>query len=349
MKSFKVAGRKIGAGAPLFIIAEAGVNHNGDVGLALKLIDAAKQAGADAVKFQTWVTGKLVVRDAPMAEYQKRNIGVDEGQFEMLKRLELSYDAFRKLKAHADRLDYLFFSTPDEEDSADFLEQLDVPLFKIGSGEVTNIPLLRHVAKKKKPLILSTGMSTLAEVTAAVGAIRDTGNEKFALLHCVSNYPASPDECNLRAMDTMAAAFDCPVGYSDHTLDNVVSIAAAARGACIIERHITLDTAMSGPDHRASLDPGQFAEFVRAIRSTERALGSGVKKPAPSELATKKVVQKAIITARALRKGARILPEDICLRRASGGLPPTELTRVIGRAAARDVEPGRVITPDMLS
>jgi len=343
-----VAGRKVGPGYPCFIVAEAGVNHNGSLEMAKQLVDAAVKTGADAVKFQTWVTEKVITPDARMAEYQKQNLGREQSQFEMAKQLELSYDQFREIKAYADRQDTLFFSTPDEEDSADFLDELGVPLFKIGSGEVTTLPLLRHVALKGKPIILSTGMSTLGEVEAAVRAIEETGNRQLVLLHCVSNYPADPADYNLRAMDTLASAFGYPVGLSDHTLGIEIAVAAVARGACVLEKHLTLDKTMPGPDHRASLDVDEFAKMVQAIRAAESALGDGVKRPVPSELETKKVVQKSIVAARAIRAGEKIAEGDVALRRTSGGLAPTYLPLVIGRRVICDLDANRIITLDVL-
>jgi N,N'-diacetyllegionaminate synthase len=348
MKEIDVAGRKIGYGNPCFIVAEAGVNHNGDLRLAKRLVEAAQQAGADAVKFQTWMTEKLVVSDAQMAEYQKQNLGKEGSQFEMLKQLELSYGQFQELKSFADQRNFLFFSTPDEEDSADFLEQLGVMLFKIGSGEVTNLPFLRHVALKGKPIILSTGMSTLGEVEAAVQTIEETGNRQLILLQCVSSYPAEPADCNLRAMDTLAAAFGHLVGFSDHTLGVEVAVAAVARGACVVEKHLTLDKTLPGPDHRASLDPGEFAAMVRAIHLVESALGDGVKRPVLSELEAKKVVQKAIVTAKAIRAGEIIGPSDLALRRTSGGLSPRYLDLIVGRKARHDISANQTISLDML-
>ena len=343
-----IAGRKVGAGHPCFIIAEAGVNHNGDLALAKRLVDAALDAGADAVKFQTWVTEKLVVPDAGMAEYQKQNLGTDDSQFRMLKELELSYDQFRAIKAHADRQGILFLSTPDEEDSADFLEALGVPAFKIGSGEVTTLPYLRHVALKGRPIILSTGMSTLAEVEAAVRAIEGAGNRQLALLHCVSAYPADAADCNLRAMDTLAAAFGYPVGFSDHTLGIEIPVAAVARGACIIEKHLTLEKALRGPDHSASMATDEFAALVRAIRTVETALGDGTKRPAPVEIETKRVVQKAIVARRSIRTGERVTAADVVLRRASGGLGAACLPLVLDRVARCEIEANRPITLEML-
>jgi len=344
----EIDGRLIGINQPCFIIAEAGVNHNGDLKLAKRLVDAARKAGADAVKFQTWVTEKLVTQDAHMAEYQTQNLGKRRTQFEMLKELELSYDQFKQIKTYADHEGILFFSTPDEEDSADFLEKLGVPLFKIGSGEVTNLPFLRQIAEKGKPIILSTGMSTLGEVETAVRVIEETGNKKLILLHCVSNYPAKAADCNLRAIDTMTSAFGYPVGFSDHTMGTDIAIAAVARGACVLEKHFTLDKTMTGPDHRASLDPTEFSLMVQAIRAVEHALGDGVKRPVPSEIEIKKVVQKAIVTARMIRAGEMLTQADLLLRRTSGGLASTYLSLVIGRRVNRDLEANSTITLDIL-
>jgi N-acetylneuraminate synthase/N,N'-diacetyllegionaminate synthase len=327
----EIPGRKIGYDHPCFIIAEAGVNHNGDVKLAKRLVDAAAAAGADAVKFQTWITEKLLTPEAELAEYQRRNISREISQFEMLKQLELSQYAFREIKRHAAEQGILFFSTPDEEDSADFLDHLGVALFKIGSGEVTNLPYLRHVAWKERPIILSTGMSTLGEVEAAVRAIEETGNRQLCLLHCVSEYPADPADCNLRAMDTLSAAFGYPVGFSDHTVGIDIAIAAVARGACVIEKHFTLSKDMEGPDHKASLDTSELARMVRSIRIVESSLGDGKKRPSAPELRTRALVQKRIVTARHLSQGEIISESDVLLRRAGSGVEASSLSSVIGR------------------
>jgi N-acetylneuraminate synthase len=339
-----IQNRAIGMKQPCFIIAEAGVNHNGDMALAKQLIDAAQTAGADAVKFQTWITEKLVTQAAPMAEYQQHNLQRDDSQFAMLKELELSQSVFRELKTYAEQRGILFFSTPDEEDSADFLEALGVPLFKIGSGEVTNVPFLRHIAAKNKPMILSTGMSYLYEVEQAVRTIESTGNQQLFLLHCVSNYPAQPEECNLHAMDTLRQAFQYPVGFSDHTMGIEVAIAAVAQGACIIEKHLTLDKTLPGPDHAASLDAAEFAHMVRAIRLVEAALGSGRKAPTASELETRKVVQKSIVAKHALSAGTVLTAADVALRRAGNGLPARYLEMLIGKTLRRDLAEDEILS-----
>ena len=327
----EIPGRKIGADSPCFVIAEAGVNHNGELDLAKRLVEEAAKAGADAVKFQTWITEKLLTPEAELAEYQRRNISREISQFEMLKQLELSQSAFREIKLHAERHSILFFSTPDEEDSADFLDQLGVAIFKIGSGEVTNLPYLRHVARKGRPIILSTGMSSLGEVEAAVRAIEETGNRQLCLLHCVSDYPADPADCNLRAMETLSAAFGYPVGFSDHTLGFDIAIAAVARGACVIEKHFTLSKDMEGPDHKASLDISELARMVRSIRIVERSLGDGKKKLLASELRTRELVQKRIVAARHLTQGETISECDVLLLRAGSGVDASSLPLVIGR------------------
>jgi N,N'-diacetyllegionaminate synthase len=348
MNAIKVAGHLIGPSHPCFIIAEAGVNHNGSLELAMRLVDAACEVGADAVKFQTWVTEKLVAPDAPMAEYQRQNLGTDQSQFAMLKQLELSYDQFGELKAYAEERAIIFFSTPDEEDSADFLEHIGVPLFKIGSGEITNLSLIRHIAAKGRPVILSTGMSNLGEVEAAIQMFADADNHQLVLLHCVSNYPADPADCNLRAMDTLENAFGYPVGFSDHTLGNDVAVAAVARGACVIEKHLTLDKTLPGPDHSASLEPAEFASMVRSIRTIEGALGSGIKKATAAEMETRKVVQKAIVTRRSLQAGERLAHSDLTLRRTSGGLPPAYLPMFFGLCVRHDLEANTLMTWDLV-
>ncbi|MFZ4594683.1 MAG: N-acetylneuraminate synthase family protein, partial [Verrucomicrobiaceae bacterium] len=249
------SGRALGPGHPCFIIAEAGVNHNGDLDMAFKLVDAAVEAGVDAVKFQTFKAGLLVTAHAPMAEYQKTNTGKDESQMAMLKKLEMPDDWHHALVAHCASRQILFISTPFDEISIDFLHTLDLPFFKVPSGELTNLPYLARIAHLGRPLILSTGMATLGEVEAALSCLAMHGNPPVILLHCVSTYPAEASDANLRAMETLRVSFGVPVGYSDHTLGIEVPIAAAALGACVIEKHLTLDCSLPGPDHRASLDP----------------------------------------------------------------------------------------------
>ena len=340
---FSVGDRRVGGDARVFVVAEAGVNHNGDVALALALVDAAADGGADAVKFQTFRTDALVSRAAPKAGYQVETTGGGESQRDMLARLELTLDDFARVQERCAKRGVVFFSAPFDETSADALERLAAPLFKVPSGEITNLPFLRHVAAKRRPMIVSTGMCTLAEVAEAVAAIRAAGDPPVALLHCVSAYPAPPGEMNLRAMDTLRERFGVPVGLSDHTLGLEVALAAVARGAAIVEKHLTLDKAMPGPDHRASLDPGEMAALVRGIRTVESALGDGDKRPTPSELDTRRVARKSLVAARALRAGERLTADAVAVKRPGTGIPPADLDRAVGRRLRRDVAADEVL------
>ena len=326
-------------GKKVFIIAEAGVNHNGDINLAYKLIDVAKETGVDAIKFQTFKTEKVISKFADMASYQKKNLSTNESQYEMVKKLELSYKEFKKLKDYCDEIEIMFLSTPDEEYSLDFLvDELDMPFIKIGSGEVTNLPYLRKIAAKRKPLILSTGMSNLREVEEAINTIKDVSpNAEISLLHCTTNYPTPFEEVNLKAMQTLAAAFKLTVGYSDHTLGIEVSIAAVAMGAKIIEKHFTLDKKLPGPDHKASLEPNELKEMVKAIRNIEMALGDGIKKPNKSEIQIMKVARRSLIATRDIRAGEIIKESDIAIKRPGKGIPPKFKEIVIGMKLINDI------------
>lgn len=335
---YQIGDKLIGQNKDVYVIAEVGVNHNGDVELAKSSIDAAKNAGADAVKFQTWITEKLVAPDARQAAYQTVNTGREQTQFQLLKSLELTQKNFRDLKQYAADTGIEFLSTPDEEESADFLSDLGVSAFKIGSGEVTNIPFLKHLARKEKPLILSTGMSTLGEVEDAINAIENEGNTSIILLHCVSEYPANPMECNLRAIDTLKHSFKYPVGFSDHTLGMDITIAAVAVGACVVEKHLTINKKLDGPDHSLSLNPDEFKVMVDKIRLIESALGNGRKIPSESEAKNKEVVQKSLVSSRAIRAGSIIEMADVVLLRASGGLPPNYMDIVVGKRLKRDMK-----------
>lgn len=323
-----------------YIIAEAGVNHNGQLDLALKLCDAAKAAGVDCVKFQTWKTENICTASAAMAAYQKENIQSEAAsQFEMLKRLELSYEHFEYIKQYCEKIGIDFLSTPDEEESLEFLmNKLNLQLVKIGSGEVTNIPYLRRIASYGKPIILSTGMSNLAQVATAYDTLMKAGAPSVALLHCTTNYPCPVDEVNLRAMNTLRDAFKCKVGYSDHTMGIEIPIAAAAMGAEIIEKHFTLDRTMDGPDHKASLEPSELRQMVDSIRNIEVALGDGIKKPNKSEEANAKVVQKSILAKRVIKKGEVITEDMISVKRAGSGIAANHWDVVLGTRAIKDYE-----------
>ncbi len=331
-----------------FIIAEAGVNHDGDVDAAKALIDVAADAGADAVKFQTFSAKRLATAAAPKAAYQLKNTEATESQVAMLQRLELSDDAHRLLQAHAKQRGIVFMSTPFDEVAADFLESLDIPLFKIPSGELTNTPFLAHVAKKGRPLILSTGMATLGEVETAVAVVRSAGCTDLTVLHCTSNYPASIDDVNLRAMQTMGAALGVKVGYSDHTLGIEVSLAAVALGAVVVEKHFTLSKLRAGPDHAASLEPAELAALVRGIRTVERALGDGVKAPKAAEREVAQVARKSVVASRAIAAGAVLVADDLVMRRPGTGLSAQFLPLLVGRVVRRAVDEGELLSLEVI-
>ena len=343
MREIEVAGRRIGSGYPVFIIAEAGVNHNGDVELAKRLVDVAAEAGTDAVKFQTFKAERLVSATAPKAEYQLQTTDAGESQLEMLRRLELSPEAHRELQTYCQERGVLFMSTPFDEESADLLDELGVPVFKIGSGEVTNWPFLEYVARKGKPIILSTGMSYLSEVDEAVRVIRDAGCDQLVLLHCISNYPADPADANLRAMQTMATAFQLPTGYSDHTPGIEVVLAAVALGACVIEKHFTLDKNLPGPDHRASLEPHELQALVAGIRTAELALGNGAKRPARSEADNRLIIRRSLAAAFDISKGTVLSSDMLKALRPASGISPALVGHVVGRRARRSLMAGQLI------
>lgn len=333
----EIGNRKVGPNQPIFIVAEAGVNHNGNPETARRLVDAAAAAGADAVKFQTFKAERLATLAAPKAAYQVESSPSRESQLEMLRRLELSEKDHRELIAYCREKEILFLATPFEEESADFLESLNLPAFKIPSGELTNLPFLAHVARKGRPMIVSTGMATLEEVERGVRTIRENGAPELILLHCVSNYPADPAEVNLRALATLWEAFQVPVGYSDHTPGIEIALAAAALGAVLIEKHFTLDRTLPGPDHRASLEPAELMDMVQGIRRIESALGHGEKVPAPAEAAISAVARKSLVAARDLPAGTVLARSDVAIKRPGTGIPPADLQRVLGKKIHRNL------------
>lgn len=333
----------------VFIIAEAGVNHNGDLETAKRLVDAAVVAGADAVKFQTFVPEEVVTGSAEKAPYQKANMsGGQETQLDMIRRLALSKEDFRTLKAYCDRAGIMFLSTPFDYYSVDLLDELGVPLFKIPSGELVNDRFLRYVAARGKPLIISTGMATLGEVEEALGVVQDAGAREITLLHCTSAYPASYEEVNLRAIITLQHAFGLPVGYSDHTPGTEVAVAAVALGARVIEKHFTLSRSMEGPDHKASLEPDELAAMVRAIRNVERALGDGRKRPSPGEQDVMRAARRSLVAACDIAKGEMITEEKLAIKRPGTGIPPKMWCLVVGRRARVDIPADTVLTWDMI-
>ena len=327
------------------IIAEAGINHNGDISLAKQLIDEAKKAGVDIVKFQTWKTELLVTKDAEQAEYQEQNTGKTESQFDMLKKLELSYDDFVELKEYCDTSGITFLSTPDEEQSADFLNEIQ-SMFKIGSGELNNIPFLKKIAKFGKPIILSTGMGTIAEVETAINAILEEGLplQNLTVLHATTDYPTDFKDVNLSAMNTIARTFPgLKVGYSDHTLGIEIPIAAVALGATVIEKHFTLDKSMKGPDHAASIEPHELKKLVEGIRNIEVSLGTGWKIPVSSELKNKDIVRKSVVASCNIQKGQILELTNLAIRRPGGGISPESIDDLIGTEASKDFSEGELI------
>ncbi|SEH53592.1 N-acetylneuraminate synthase [Magnetospirillum fulvum] len=331
----------------VMIIAEAGVNHNGDPELAKRLIDAAKAAGADYVKFQTFKAERLVTQGAAKADYQKKTSGADESQFEMIRRLELSEATHRDLIAHCAAQGIGFLSTGFDVDSLDMLAGLGLPLVKIPSGEITNLPYLRHVGSMELPVVLSTGMATLAEVDDALGVLEDAGvpRDRITVLHCTTEYPTPMDEVNLSAMLTLRDAFGVAVGYSDHTEGIEIAIAATALGACIIEKHFTLDRSLPGPDHKASLEPDELAAMVAAIRNIERAMGDGIKRPGPSETRNLPIARKSIVAARPISAGEPLSAENMTVKRPGNGLSPMRWDDMIGRIASRAYQRDEAIEP----
>jgi N,N'-diacetyllegionaminate synthase len=348
MAAAELAGRLVGPGEPCFVIAEAGVNHNGDLELGRELVRIAADAGADAVKFQTFSAERLATATASKAAYQAARTDPGESQRDMLKRLELGVDEHRALMRECERRGILFLSSAFDEESADLLEQLEVVAYKVPSGEITNLPYLRHLARKGRPLIVSTGMSTLDEVASAVDAIHETAEVPIILLHCVSLYPAPAAGTNLRAMETMRNAFGLPVGYSDHTEGLAVSLAAVALGADMIEKHFTTDRALPGPDHAASLEPDELRMLIEGVRAVEAARGDGIKRPVPAEADTAAVARKSLVAATDIPAGTVIRREMLAVKRPGSGLPPQELDTVVGRKARVAIAAGSVIKREML-
>lgn len=352
----------------VYVIAEAGVNHNGDLDLARALVDRAADAGADAVKFQTFEAKKLATRQAPKAGYQRATTGAAESQLEMLQKLELPRAWHTELQERALSRGIQFLSTAFDSGSLDFLEKLDMPFYKVPSGELTNGPLLWQFARQRRPLVISTGMATMSEVEQALAVIAHAFNadiepvdestiwrgwsqpewraslrDRVTLLHCTSQYPTQMSEVNLKAMDTLAA-FGLPVGYSDHTQGILIPIAAVARGACIIEKHFTLDCNMQGPDHSASLEPKQLAEMIRQIRDLQLALGDGVKCPQPSEWNTRQAARQNVVAARDIAAGTVLTRDDLTTARSGGGAPAIALWGLVGAVAVQAYAQGESVT-----
>ncbi|MCR5468724.1 MAG: N-acetylneuraminate synthase [Lachnospiraceae bacterium] len=322
----------------VYVIAEAGVNHNGDIEIAKQMILAAKNAGANAVKFQTFKAHESTGTFAEKAKYQKNNDATEESQIDMIRKLELPFEDFAVLKKLCEQNNIDFISTPDGEESLKCLVDLGVKLIKIGSTEVTNHVFLRKIASTGKPIILSTGMSTLGEVEKALNVIYETGNKDVTIMHCTTDYPTDIENVNLRAMKTMADAFKVPVGFSDHTLSSEAAIAAVTLGAMVIEKHFTLSRFMKGPDHAASMEPGELKEYITSIRNTERLLGDGIKRPTPNEVEIMKQTRRSILAARDLKAGTVLSEDMLVFKRPGDGVYPEYADLFIGRTVKRDLK-----------
>jgi len=335
--SLVIGSRAIGLRESVFIIAEAGVNHNGDLEIAKALVREAKQCGADCVKFQTFKTDRVVIPAAPKADYQMRTTASTESQEDMLRKLELATEAYATLVDVCRQEKILFLSTPANTEDVDFLETLGVPAFKLASFQIVEPAFLRYVAKKGKPIILSTGMATLAEVDEAVRVIWESGNDQVVLLQCTTNYPSRPEDANIRAMQTMQAAFGTLVGYSDHTQTESGCMAAVSLGACVIEKHFTLDKTMPGPDQSSSADPKEFRRLVRLIRETEVVLGNPLKQPVEVERRNAINMRRSIVSKASIPAGTVITEDMLCYKRPGSGIPLKRLGEVVGCVAARDI------------
>ncbi|MBE6059800.1 MAG: N-acetylneuraminate synthase [Clostridium sulfidigenes] len=327
----------------VFIIAEAGVNHNGSVEIAKKLIDEAVIAGADAVKFQTFKAENLVTKNASKAEYQKQQTNGDESQLDMLKNLELSFEEFIELNKYCVKKDIEFLSTAFDYDSIDFLNSIGMKIWKIPSGEITNLPYLIKVASFRTPIILSTGMSNIEEIRDAVSVLRENGSTEITVLHCTTEYPTPYRDVNLNAMHTIKSQLDLPIGYSDHTKGIEVSIAAVALGATVIEKHFTLDKNMNGPDHKASIEPNELKEMIQAIRNVQISMGSSEKKLTESEKSNVLIARKSIIAKRNIKKGEVFTKENLTIKRPGNGISPMKWFEVIGKTAIRNFEEDELI------
>lgn len=349
VKEISIAGKKIGSGQPCFIIAEGGVNHNSRLDLALKLIDAAKDAGADAIKFQTFRAEQLVTGTGMMADYQKRNTGKTESQLDMLRRLELKEQWYPDLIAHAKKRKIVLLSTPHGGfESVDLMEKYDFPAFKFGSGDITNLPVLEYAARLGKPMLISTGMSNMDEVREAVDTVRNAGNDQILVFQCTTDYPLAPENVNLSAMQTIRDELGVLVGYSDHTVGDQVPIMAVTLGAVMIEKHLTLDRKMQGPDHIASTEPEEFKEMVAKLRQIPIIMGSGIKKPLPAELQYLRVARKSLTALRDIKAGEELTKENLAIKRPGEGLLPKKYHEVLGKTAKKDIPEDTLLSEDMI-
>jgi len=347
-ENIQIGDKIIGKNYPCFIIAEAGVNHNGNLETAIKMVDEARKRGADAIKFQTYKTENIINKGAPLAKYQKLNEDSYEDQFQMAKSLELSFKDFSYLKEYTEEKNLIFLSSPFDVESAIFLEKIDIAAFKIPSGEIVNPLLLDKIAEFNKPVILSTGMTNLCDIEFGLSRFYKKNMRKIILLHCITSYPAKIKDANLMLIDTLKSTFKHIVGFSDHTLGYLAAVVAVAIGAKVIEKHFTLDKNMRGPDHKASLNPEEFEELVKMIRLTEDSLGSGLKNPIENELEIAKIARKSIFSKKFIRSGDIISEDDLCVKRPGDGIPSKQFETLIGKKAKKDIPKDSMISWDMI-
>lgn len=339
VKSIKIAGKNVSYQDPVFIIAEAGVNHNGDLKTALKLVDAAAESGADCVKFQTFKAEDVTTKQAPLARYQKNNLGKGTRQLSVIKKLELTAGDHKKIISRCREKNIIFMSTPHGGfASVDLLRKLGVPAFKIASGDITNLPLLAYVARLKKPIILGAGMATMPEIKEAIQYIKKNGNNKIVVLHCTTDYPCAPENANLRALKGLMEELGVLVGYSDHTLGAQTAIMAATLGACVIEKHFTLNKKMPGLDHKASLEPGELKDLIASVRKVEIIMGNKTKKPTDVEKQYMPLVRKSLVAKTDIKKGEIFSAENIAIKRPGTGLKPSFYDKILGRKSKRDIK-----------
>ena len=348
MNTIQINQRKIGQNQPVYLIAEAGVNHNGSILNAKRLVDIAKYAGADAVKFQIFSAETLVTQNAGLAEYQKNKIK-EKNQYNMLKKLELSYTQFKKIFKYCKQKEITFLASPFDLESVEFLESLKIDAYKIASGEITNIPLIKSIAEKHKPMIVSTGMATIKEIKEAIYMIKNIGNNQIILLHCVSEYPVPITKLNLRLIPNLSKMFKLPVGFSDHSLGILAPITATALGAAIIEKHFTINKSMIGPDHKSSLSPRELCVMIKSIKDIEQALGDGKKHLTEKEQRNKKLARKSLIAKVDIRKGTRITENEITIKRPGTGLSSKYLRYVIGKIVKHDIKKDELLKLSDLS
>lgn len=341
---FKIKDKTIGPGHPVFIIAEIGVNHNGDVDLALEMISEAAKAGADCVKFQTFKADRVVIKTAPKADYQLLVTDKTESQLEMLRKLELPSDAYKRIIAHCENENVIFMSTPYNIEDVDFLDDLGVDAYKLASIHAAEPYFAKYTASKKKPIILSTGMANAAEITECIAAINEGNNDSLAILQCTTNYPSLLEDANLRSISTMQETFGINVGYSDHTVGNLSTTAAVALGATIIEKHFTTNKQLEGPDQSTSVSPEEFRDLVQAIRQTELALGNGIKEPTPAEIANMKGMRRSIVAKTDISANTEIRAEMLTFKRPNTGIPPAKIDNLIGKRAIRAIKSDSIIT-----